>query len=666
VESGVTKTAELVLSHGPDAAPVARRFVAAELAGCPDSVTADAELVVTELVTNAFLHGAPPIHLRLELGAEEIRIEVEDTGRAVPVRAQRRSDEMTGRGLEMVAAVSTTWGVEASENGKVVWSTLPLQTADVSAIMPPDADIDALLAAWSDEQSLDPEYAVRLGSVPTELLLQAKAHIDNLVRELTLIRADEQASGRSLPAAIDALVTSATEDFAYARAEIKRQALNAARRGEVFTNLTLRLPLSAADAGERYLVALAQADRHASAARLLTMAPPRSHQAFREWYVRSLIAQLRAAANGERPPAAVPFSQVLVQEVDRLSALEVSRLRLEVLQKITGELAGALSVERIGATVVDAAAQFPGVDTARVYVLDDDDTLRSVARHGVGALDEDYDEIALSADLPGPAVARSGQPLFLRNRTRLYEQFPTLAGSFDKERSLHIVPLQVADHILGILTLTFIDGELPDDAQFGFVQAIGDALAQAIERVHALADAAANQRRDLALLSAQIQVLTDLVDDVPLGEILNRLLRAVESAIGDGVIGSILALDPDGIHLRHVAAPNLPAAYNEAIDGAAIGPAVGSCGTAAYRQERVVVVDIMTDPLWAEYRDLAELANVRACWSTPIVSRHGQLLGTFAMYYQRPHEPRAEDIALIDLLVQSVATAIEHAGGADS
>ena len=94
---------------------------------------------------------------------------------------------------------------------------------------------------------------------------------------------------------------------------------------------------------------------------------------------------------------------------------------------------------------------------------------------------------------------------------------------------------------------------------------------------------------------------------------LESLTRYVEEN-GDHVLASILLVDHDGLHLRHGAAPSLPASYCDAIDGAPIGPSVGSCGTAAYRREPVFVSDIATDPLWADFRDLALGAGLRACW----------------------------------------------------
>ncbi|MDP1534242.1 MAG: ATP-binding protein, partial [Rubrivivax sp.] len=121
-----------------------------------------------------------------------------------------------------------------------------------------------------------------------------------------------------------------------------------------------------------------------------------------------------------------------------------------------------------------------------------------------------------------------------------------------------------------------------------------------------------------------------------------------------------LLLDDDGLRLRHGAAPSLPEAYNQAIDGGAIGPAAGSCGTAAFRGERVVVDDIASDPLWADYKDLALAHGLRACWSTPIQSAGGQVLGTFALYADRPRSPEASELETIDMTAHLASIAIER------
>lgn len=478
--------AELVLNPGPDAVPKARRLVASVLNGCPPGVVADAELIVAELATNALLHGAPPIRLRLTANDARIRIELEDTGRAVPVRMRHSTQAMTGRGLELVAAIAADWGVAPTDRGKTVWAEVseannPIEEIDGGPAS--DADIDAMLAAWRDDDIAAGGFTVELGSVPTELLLQAKAHIDNIVREMTLVGHTEAGGDLALAPAMRALISSVTEDFADARTEIKRQALGAAARNEPFTQLTLTMPLSAADAGERYLAAVEQADRFARSAKLLTLAPPRSHRIFREWYVRAIIEQLRAAARGEPPPRPVPFGDVLAAEVDRLPELEESQHRLDLLQRVSNELADLTEVQPVADVIVAAIAQYPGVETARVYELGSDDVLRSIAWHSTAGKGPLYDEIDLSADLPGAEVARSGEPAFLRNLTQIYERFPDLAGYYSSDRSLHIWPLRAGGRTLGLLALTFLSGEIDDDAQLTFVRSIAAVASHAVDRV---------------------------------------------------------------------------------------------------------------------------------------------------------------------------------------
>ncbi|HET8626407.1 MAG TPA: PAS domain S-box protein [Thermomicrobiales bacterium] len=147
---------------------------------------------------------------------------------------------------------------------------------------------------------------------------------------------------------------------------------------------------------------------------------------------------------------------------------------------------------------------------------------------------------------------------------------------------------------------------------------------------------------------------------LPLAPVLEAITRWVEAQSRTGVLASVLLLGPDGQHLLHGAAPSLPRAYNDAIDGQPIGPAAGSCGTAAFTRRAVIADDIAHDPLWADYRELALAHGLRACWSTPLLARDGRVLGTFAMYYRRPRSPSAEDLQLIRLVTRTAVLAIEH------
>ncbi len=145
----------------------------------------------------------------------------------------------------------------------------------------------------------------------------------------------------------------------------------------------------------------------------------------------------------------------------------------------------------------------------------------------------------------------------------------------------------------------------------------------------------------------------------PLSRVLESLCLKIEE-LSPGLLCSVLLLDPDGSTLRDGAGPSLPAAYRAAIDGAKIGPRVGSCGTAAYRGQPVVVTDIANDPLWTDYRHLALTHALRACWSMPISSHDGSILGTFACYYREPRSPDPHHLQLIDRASHLAGIAIEH------
>src|ERR1700733_5126530 len=142
-----------------------------------------------------------------------------------------------------------------------------------------------------------------------------------------------------------------------------------------------------------------------------------------------------------------------------------------------------------------------------------------------------------------------------------------------------------------------------------------------------------------------------------LAEILDNLCRLAEAQAGD-VLASVLLLD--GNRLRHGGAPGLPKTFTDAIDGAVIGPSAGSCGTAAYRGQRVIVEDIATDPLWADYRELALSHSLCACWSTPVFSSQGKVIGTFAIYYREPRRPTQRDQEIIDLITHLAGVTIQQ------
>jgi PAS domain S-box-containing protein len=167
------------------------------------------------------------------------------------------------------------------------------------------------------------------------------------------------------------------------------------------------------------------------------------------------------------------------------------------------------------------------------------------------------------------------------------------------------------------------------------------------------------QKREQALHTGQMRVLETIASNAPLAGVLTSIVNLIEPQ-SDGMLCSILLLNRDGKHVMPGAAPNLPEAYSRALEGAPIGPRAGSCGTAMFRGKQVIVSDIQEDPLWQDYRALAAQFDLRACWSTPIISHTGKVLGSFAMYYHEPRSPGPEEIQLISVATHVAAIAIER------
>jgi diguanylate cyclase (GGDEF)-like protein len=166
-------------------------------------------------------------------------------------------------------------------------------------------------------------------------------------------------------------------------------------------------------------------------------------------------------------------------------------------------------------------------------------------------------------------------------------------------------------------------------------------------------------QQEVVIRTGQSHVLELIATSTDLEEVLDSLARLIESQM-EGMKASVLLLDDEGLHLQHGAAPSLPRDYMQAIDGTAIGPSVGSCGTAAYRREPVIVADIQNDPLWTDFREIAELYGFRACWSTPILTRDRKVLGTFALYARTVRSPLPIEIQMIDAATHLAGIAIER------
>ncbi len=226
---------------------------------------------------------------------------------------------------------------------------------------------------------------------------------------------------------------------------------------------------------------------------------------------------------------------------------------------------------------------------------------------------------------------------------------------------------------LAIVQQAQVESTLKEDSEFDFRIVLPDGT---IKHLHSIAHPVMDEsgeiteivgtlmdvtrrKRGEALRDGESRVLEMIARDAPLEETLDNLVRVLEAQFA-GLLCSVLLLDEDGQHTRHGAAPSLPEPYVKAINGLCIGPNAGSCGTAMYRREPVVVTDILQDPLWESYRDMAEPYGLRACWSTPILAHSGNALGSFAMYYREPRSPSPAETRALEMATHLAGIAIER------
>lgn len=168
-----------------------------------------------------------------------------------------------------------------------------------------------------------------------------------------------------------------------------------------------------------------------------------------------------------------------------------------------------------------------------------------------------------------------------------------------------------------------------------------------------------NSPDSFSLHALQTEILEAMVTGERFETIAVRLCQRAEE-LAPGAICTIVGITGDD-RLKSVAAPSLPQAYADAIDGLEIGPKAGSCGTAAYRGEPVEVDDIETSPLWESYKDLALPLGLLACWSFPIKTRDGNVAATFAFYFNQKRGPTDVERSIVNTCVHLCSIAIEHA-----
>ena len=463
----------LDVPEGAESVPTGRHFVTSVLGGAVEQTVVEAaELVATELLTNALLHGRPPVRLTVRCGDGTARIEVHDASSALPVRPRETEDATTGRGLALVQALARRWGTVPADVGKLVWAELT--TLSAAGGDPVDVDVDALLAAYGDEDDAL-QAAVSLPGVPTELLLTTEGHVDSLVRELELAAAGA-ASGMTTAGAgqLATHVREAVAAFAEVRSNVKRQAVRAADRGEARMTLRLALPSDAADLARRYLEALEEADSYARAARLLTLAARPQHAVFRRWYVTALVS----AAD-----AAVTLEEHLLAEVDHLGELQAVSERAVRLQRVSAELAAGLDHDEVTLIALEAAVAALAAPRGLVLV-NTGRGLRVGANVGLaaGQVRALNDLWSVGGQSPGTVAVQWMRPVWIESRQELVEQFAAFADLEPDTAATAAVPLVASGRAVGVLRLSYRESRVFSTDEQAFLAALAAVAAQAIER----------------------------------------------------------------------------------------------------------------------------------------------------------------------------------------
>lgn len=167
----------------------------------------------------------------------------------------------------------------------------------------------------------------------------------------------------------------------------------------------------------------------------------------------------------------------------------------------------------------------------------------------------------------------------------------------------------------------------------------------------------AEASRAISRYAAHQRVLEAMALRCPLQQVLTRLVQSIEDG-SPGSLGAVMLLDEKTQRMHTGAAPSLPVAYSDAIDGVPVGPNAGSCGTAVWRKERVIVDDIESDALWGDYKEVALAHDLRSCWSSPIVGSGGVVLGSFAVYYKTQRSPTLSEITMVEDAISLASIAI--------
>lgn len=644
---------------------MSRRLVRERLDGHAPELVYNAELIVTELTTNALLHGGGRASVRLASTVAGLRIEVADQSPYAPLLALTSTEAMTGRGLALVASVASRWGVDRNNGGKIVWAELDF----VDSVASRDLSPEELLEAWGDPLiEREPGLVhVSLGEVPTALLVAAKRHVDNLLREFVLATGgDESGTTSPLPRPLAELMERVVHNFSEARETIKRQATASARAGERRTTLELDLPLTAATAGADYLAALDEVDAYCRANRLLTVETPPQHRIFRQWYVGEIIQQLRAGRGGEKSAESVSFEERLLAEIDAAEEARRSAERSARLYTVAFAVASATSPEQVARAVVEEGVAALGAAGGGVLLLTESGALRVPATVGYAEpLVERLRDESPEADLPAAFALRTGEEVWLESVEARNQRFPALLRFEPETRALCAVPLAAGATVVGALRFSFTDPRVFDPDEQRFVLALAAEAADALQRALVL-DREREMVRRLERERDSLLKVAAVGEAMARGRDLDDILQLATDAatqVVDAAFGAFFynAVDDQGERYLVYSLSGAPLSAFEMFPPprktAVFGP--------TFEGEAVMRVDDITrDPRYAKnppYRGMPDgHLDVRSYLAVPVRLATGEVAGGLFLGHPEPGRFLLEHEQLAVGIAGQAAAAIEN------
>ncbi len=282
------RVVDLPLPALPRAAALARRALGELVDGTPYAERADdAALALSEVVTNAVLHGREPLSLHVEADDERLRVEVRDGSPLGPTFSVLDPTAVTGRGLLLVTGLADRWGLEPCPDGKAVWFEL-----DREAVPGAELGVDELLASWGEDVDDPAQEVVKvvLTELDVALTARSEAHVEALLRELALVSGSTEV--RPGTALVGERVLQAAARVGALRAEVKQQLSRAVMAGVGQVDITLRITRIDADTVRDFARAVDDADRLSRQGELLTEPAPRELSSARERYLGRIISQL--------------------------------------------------------------------------------------------------------------------------------------------------------------------------------------------------------------------------------------------------------------------------------------------------------------------------------------------------------------------------------------